>query len=275
MSSAVTRTPVANVCPRCGAPLDAGATYCGNCGTPLAATIQRTYAYPIASRQQVLAAHGPRIGGLAWIVVAALVAGVILVGVGAGLLLVGQGSGFSCDRPGCVAPPLAGPRPASVPYHSAAFGYDMDLSSNCGTDVRTAVTNDRSVSLVIDDSWPVTVWGEAAASRTPQQIVDSVQASKHPGARRLYALPMPEVGYVLGAGDVYEISLKPASGSAVAVRVIVMVAIKKGLAIGVDSIGPLYDPKDPPGHPDPAGTLFPVCWDSITNSVTWPGDQPL
>lgn len=141
--------------------------------------------------------------------------------------------------------------------------------------MRIVSTSDRAVSLVVNDTWPTSIWGEPAAGRSAHQIVDATQASIFPDANHVYSIPLPELGYVPGAGDVYEVQINPGSGSALTARVVIMVAERKGLAVGVYSVGPLYDTKHKPGHPDPAGTVYPYCWDWITNSVTWPGDQPL
>ena len=55
----------------------------------------------------------------------------------------------------------------------------------------------------------------------------------------------------------------------------IVVAVQKGLAIEMVSVGPYVpDQGGTYGHPNPAGTPIPFLLDPLGNSITWPGQAP-
>jgi hypothetical protein len=186
----------------------------------------------------------------------------------------------SCSPPACVVPPPK-QTPLSPPhtYTSSKYGFSLQYSTQNITPTQTT-SNSISWDAQLNDgsevSW--TVLGGSAAGKSASQIVDDVQSKNFPDAQPVYSIPDAAVGYTLGAGRVYDVTLSPANGQAVRDRLVVMAAIKKGIAVVIAGYGP-YVKSSPSssGHPDPAETPLVHLGDfeETSMSVIWPGDRPL
>ena len=132
----------------------------------------------------------------------------------------------------------------------------------------------RFVSQPQGPVFPFTVSGESAAGRSAEQIVDAIQRASYPDASLLYRIPQAELGYTSGSGAVYSMRYAPGGGQAQEFRAIIMVSIKRGIAVEAIGLGP-YLPQAETGHPNPAKTLVQFAMTGITNTVRWRGDSPL
>lgn len=186
----------------------------------------------------------------------------------------------SCSPPSCVVPPPQ-QTPLSPPhtYTSSKYGFSLQYSTQ---NISPAQTTSSSISwdAQLNDgsevSW--TVLGGSAAGKSASQIVDDVQSKNYPDAQAVYSIPDAAVGYTPGAGRVYNVTIAPANGQAVRDRLVVMVAVKRGLAVVVAGFGPYVTSKpSSSGHPNPAETPLVNIGDfeETATSVIWPGDKPL
>jgi hypothetical protein len=191
-----------------------------------------------------------------------------------------QPTPVSCSPPQCVVPPPQ-QAPLSSPhrYTSSQFGFSLEYSTQNITPSQTTASSiswDAQLSDGSEVSW--TVLGGHANGRSPSQIVDEVQSKNFPDAQTAYSIPGASVGYMPGAGKVYDVTIAPANGQALRARLIVMASIHKGLAVVVAGYGP-YERSSPSssGHPNPAETPLVHLGDfeESTMSVTWPGQSPL
>lgn len=111
---------------------------------------------------------------------------------------------------------------------------------------------------------------------TPQEIAQRVVKKISPNATLAYQIPNARVGYQSGYGEIDDFDPQNSSGSYDPQRVIVMVAVKNGVALVAVATGPTYWPAHPVGHPTGAelaevnNTPF-YYW---VNSFRWKDDPP-
>jgi len=267
-------------CGQCGRPAGAGVRYCAACGAPITASVAR----PIP-RAYSHAPALPRVThSLVWIEAAA---GVLLLMTltGVAAYLIGQHpQALQCTGSDCHHPQLAPPLPGPATYTSRAYGWSLQytpLSSGGGMKIEVASEDDRAIRFIArlssqpqGPAFPFTVSSEPAAGRGADQILKAIQTSSYPDASLLYTIPQAELGYTAGTGAVYSIRYAPGAGQAQEFRVIIMVAIKRGISVEAIGLG-VYLPNFETGHPNPPKTLVQFAMTGITNTVRWEGDSPL
>jgi hypothetical protein len=168
-------------------------------------------------------------------------------------------------RHASAAPPLR----AHHSYTSSAYGYTVDYpqfapshqdASSVGWDLSTG-TGQYSVDVIAAD----------ANGQTAQQIVGDVINNNFPDYNLVYAVPGAEVGYVPGAGAVYDNEVTPFLGTASDSRLVVLAAVKNGLAIAVVGTG---DAVNDQSSPDPSGLPISSFIDNLASGTRWPGASP-
>ncbi len=185
----------------------------------------------------------------------------------------------SCVGPQCrVPPPQHGALSAPSVYTSSRYGFSVEYSSAGGTPSQTGAASiswDGTLGDGSEVSW--TILGGPSKGRSAQQIVTSLQTGNFPDAQFVYAIPGAAVGYTAGYGAVYDLSASPTNGQVIHERVVIMVAIRRNLAVAVAGVGPYQRSTPSDGHPNPADTPLVDLGDfeASSNSVTWPGESPL
>jgi hypothetical protein len=183
-------------------------------------------------------------------------------------------------RLGCTTSPYPIKRSLARPlinpnrYVSAAFGYTVDYVDPNGTPSEmdtTSVEWDLSAT-----GYSIRFEGVPATGRGAQDIVEVLHQSKFPDFRLVYPIPGAETGYWPGYGGVYDATVTPANGQSTHTRLIIVVAVEKGLAIEMTVEGPFVadngDGQPLPSQIDPRIAQFS---DETLNTVTWKGDVPL
>ena len=181
---------------------------------------------------------------------------------------------------------MAAPVDPPFRYTSRTYGYSVSLEYALNASDRPifklVVRNDRAIGWLITSrfhpergTWPVVFSGELAQGRSAEGIASALVRAEHPEANFVYSIPQAELGYTPGYGAVYDTTIRMGTGESVHARVVVEVAIKRGLAVILNSIGPyVKSAPDAQGHPNPAETTMPYYFVDAANSVTWPGDPP-
>lgn len=294
---------MATFCGACGAPHSPGAQFCPRCGNRLvvASAVATAVREPVAARQPVAApsypvvAHpGPapaagvtRKRAFPWLIAGGAVAGLIAAFTIISLLLVPKpttcGETVMCPHPSPAVVPLAGPHP----YLSHTFQYRLEyfdqglLTDDKGKAIPPSLENDTSIGWVLQAqgsavTYPITFTGENANHRSAAQVVEQIQAKSYPNATLAYHIPGAEMGYNDGYGNVYDIRFAAAGAQSARRRLIVIAAVKNGLAVEMVSIGPYKASNShDDGHPNPANTSIVNYFDDIVNTVRFPGDPPL
>lgn len=218
--------------------------------------------------------HG---GFLRWIVGSIVL--VVLTVLLSAISQLSQSAPPSCTGPQCpVPPPQHTSLSAPTIYTSSRYGFSVEYSNAGASPSQTtgaSISWDGTLSDGSEVEW--TVLGGPSNGHSAQQIASNLQSGNFPDAQFVYAIPGAAVGYTPGYGAVYDLTASPANGQVVHDRVIIMVSIRRNLAVAVAGVGPYQQSTPSDGHPNPADTPLVNLGDfeESTNSVTWPGERPL
>ena len=183
-----------------------------------------------------------------------------------------------CYPPSCsLPPPKHGPLTPTQRYTSSRYGFSVEYSTS---NIKPSQTTDTSIAWdgQLSDgsqlSWSLT--GMPANGRSVQQIVNSEQSAHFSDAQLAYSVPNASLGYTVGYGNVYDVTVSPSDGESVHDRLLVFSAIRQGLAVVLIGLGP-YQQSSPnnSSQPNPADTPLVELGDYEVNvnSVTWPGQR--
>jgi hypothetical protein len=112
-----------------------------------------------------------------------------------------------------------------------------------------------------------------ADNLTAREIAEQFIKADFPNAKLAYEIPNASVGYQPGYGEIDDFVPQSGSGTFKPQRVLIMVAIKNGLALVAEAAGPLSKP-DEAGHPSGANLeIAGIMW-YFVNSFSWKGDPP-
>lgn len=226
-------------------------------------------AYGPASPGQIAAAMGRPRRHHHW-----LIAGGILLLFIVVLGVLGQASQppAACTRSCPVPPPPQSP-PVSYGTGYTSSRYHFSLAY----DARYAGSPTSHGSDSIAWEFPLKsggyldakVLGSASRGQSAAQAVTAAQSANVSGFRQIYSIPSAEVGYVPGAGAVYEGQWTPLMGSSTTERVAIISASKRGTTVTIICEAPKTG--DSGGHPNPAslGLNAGQFCDQVGNTVTW------
>jgi hypothetical protein len=189
-----------------------------------------------------------------------------------------QPSPSSCSSQQCtLPPPKQGPLSPTNHYTSSRYGFTVDYSTTNITPSKTSASSiawDGTLSDNSDVSWSLT--GMPASGRSAQQITESTQSSAYPDAQQAYVIPDAALGYTPGYGAVYDVTVSPANGQSQHDRLVVVTAIRNGVAVVLVGLG-AYQSSGPgsSSQPNPADTPLVELGDfeENINSVTWSGER--
>ncbi|HEX6547651.1 MAG TPA: zinc ribbon domain-containing protein, partial [Candidatus Dormibacteraeota bacterium] len=254
-------------CGKCGAPNAPGTRFCGNCGNalpvgPVAAAVPVAayagapaappYAYQPAPGYAA-GARGKTSVGL-WLLVAGGV-GFFIVCLGViAVLLAGHAPLTAPCPPTCQPPPkqLAPPLGPQHAFTSTKYGWSLAYPDQvAGVNLTVASQSDTGIHFTAH-SFPVAFESEPANGRGPDAIAEALHQKQLPQATFVYALPAAEMGYNPGYGAVYDATVNASNGQALHVRMIIVVAVKKDVAVELVEIGPFIQTTPKDGFPNPA-----------------------
>ena len=118
----------------------------------------------------------------------------------------------------------------------------------------------------------IVLYGEPAKNRTPSQIAQNIIDDKVPGASTAYQIPNAMLGYQPGYGEIDDYYPPGSFASQQHLRVLVMVAVKNGLALVAFAEGPRIGAIQ--DHSTGAGLLVADVINPFINSFRWRGDPP-
>src|SRR5262249_33296246 len=151
----------------------------------------------------------------------------------------------------------------SVAYPGGGTAYNVTMKPN-------GVVAD----FINGDKGTLQLFGEPAAGRNAQEIAQSLLHETYPDAVKDYEIPNAMVGYQLGYGEVADVYPQDASGKYMRLRVLVMVAVKNGLALIATAVGPYhkFSPDFGTGQPSGANLQLALDMSKYVNSFRWSGD---
>ena len=200
-----------------------------------------------------------------------LVAGVIVVSV----LVTPSAQRYVCP-PDCGRPPLG--KPVEVNPRFTAANGDFSVAYPGPNTAYKATLNPNGVVLdyVNGDTGTLQLFGEPARDRTPQQVAEDLIKQTYPDATTQYEIPNAMVGYQPGYGVVADEYPQDSTGAYTRLRVLVMVAVKNGVALVAAAVGPFHEfsPDYGSGHPSGANLELALDMGKYVNSFVWRGDPP-
>ncbi|HZA09483.1 zinc ribbon domain-containing protein [Mycobacterium sp.] len=211
----------------------------------------------------------------------------ILLSFGAGLVLVlvaavavsavvtPSAARYVCP-PNCGRPPIGTPVEATPRFTSSNGDFSVSYPGPTTAYQATLRPNGLVLDFVGGDTGKLELFGEPAAGRTAKQVADDLIQQTYPDATVDYEIPNALVGYQLGYGVVADDYPQDSAGSYARLRVLVMVAVKSGLALVAAAIGPYHEfsPDFGNGHPSGANLQIAIDMGKYVNSFSWRGDPP-
>ncbi|MCX2930436.1 zinc ribbon domain-containing protein [Mycobacterium sp. CVI_P3] len=254
-----TRANGTSTCAECQH-LAAHAAFCSECGVVFRAPSQTTGGYG--------GVLGPLAGGLAAVVAAGVVASVLITPAPKAVVCPPD-----CGRPPLGTPVETNPRfsgddgafSVSYPEEGSAYEVTFDPPGLHGVEL----------TYLGGDTGTLTLFGEPAAGRTPEQIAQRLISSTYPGVAVDYEIPNASVGYQPGYGVVADVYPQDSAATYTRLRVIVMVAVKHDYALIAAAVGPYhqFSPDYGTGHPSGANLELAMDMGKYVNSFRWGGDR--
>jgi hypothetical protein len=176
--------------------------------------------------------------------------------------------------PDCGRPPI-GQRVEINPRFTAGNGdFSVTYPGTSKAYRAKLAPNGVVLDFVAGDTGTLELFGEPASDRTPRQVADELIKSRYPDASTAYEIPNAMVGYQLGYGVVADDYPQDASGRYTQLRILVMVAVKNGLALIASAVGRYHEfsPDFGTGHPSGANLQLAMDMAKYVNSFSWRGD---
>jgi hypothetical protein len=209
-----------------------------------------------------------RTWGVAIVVVAAA-----LVGLSA--MVSKPPARYACP-PDCGRPPTGEPV-AINPLFTAPDGtFSVSYPAEGSAYKITTKPNGVTADFLGGDGGTMQLFSEPAANRSPEDIATFLVNSTFPDTRTAYEIPNTMVGYQPGYGLVADCWPQGATSSYTRMRVLVMVAVKNGLALVASAVGPYreFGPDSGSGKPSGANQQLALDMGKYVNSFRWRGDPP-
>jgi hypothetical protein len=175
--------------------------------------------------------------------------------------------------PDCGGPPTALPVLANPRYTSPDGAFQVSYPAPGAA--YTVTTDDTGVTAkwTAGAGGTIRLFGVPAAGLDARQIVTQLLDQEFPDAVVAYELPNATVGYQAGYGVTADFL---AAKRADPVRVIMIAAVKNGLALVAVADGPFmqFGPGSGPGLPSPANLQIAQDMGKYVDSFSWRGDPP-
>jgi hypothetical protein len=178
--------------------------------------------------------------------------------------------------PDCGKPPIGTPVQI-LPRFSPADGAFSVAYPQAGSAYHAAITpHGVLLNYLSGDRGTLKLYAEAAGNRTPRQIAKDLIKRSFPDAAAHYEIPNAMLGYQPGYGEVDDDYPDDIEGRFTHLRVLVIVAVKNGLALEAAAVGPYHEfsPSFGSGRPSGAGLELALDMGKYVNSFTWRGDPP-
>lgn len=207
---------------------------------------------------------------IVWVAAIGVVAAGLVVMSGA---LEKPSARYVCP-PECGSPPIG--QPVTInPRFTAADGAFSVAYPAAGTAYKVT-TGDHGViaELLAGDGGTMRLFSEPASGRTPKEIAAQLVKATFPDTKTAYEIPNSMVGYQPGYGMVADCWPQGATASYSRMRIVVMVAVKNGLALVAGAVGPYhaFGPDFGSGKPSAANLQLALDMGKYVNSFSWRGD---
>jgi hypothetical protein len=170
--------------------------------------------------------------------------------------------------PDCGRPPIGTPVESNPRFTASNGEFSVEYPRPGTAYVATFNSNGVVLTFIGGDTGTLELFGEPAQDRTPPQIADELIRRKYPDATTAYEIPNALVGYQPGYGVVADDYPQDSAGSYIRLRLLVMVAVKNGLALIAAAVGPYhqFSPDFGSGHPSGANLELALEWASTSTA---------
>jgi len=176
--------------------------------------------------------------------------------------------------PDCGRPPIGEPVTINPRFTSADGAFSVAYPAEGSAYKVTTNPDGVTADLLAGDGGTMRLFSEPAAGRTPKDIATALVNKTFPDTKTAYEIPNAMVGYHPGFGMVADCWPQGATASYSRMRVIVMVAVKNGLALVAGAVGPYhaFGPDFGSGKPSAANLQLALDMGKYVNSFSWRGD---
>jgi hypothetical protein len=178
--------------------------------------------------------------------------------------------------PDCGRPPIGMPVEINPRFTASDGGFSVSYPAPGAAYQATLNPNGVVLDFLRGDRGTLQLFGEPAGDRTPRQIADAVIKRTYSDASTAYEVPNAMIGYQPGYGVVDDVYPQGSASSYTRLRVLVMVAVKNGLALIAAAVGPYHEfsPTFGSGRPSGANLQLALDMGKYVNSFAWRGDPP-
>jgi len=176
----------------------------------------------------------------------------------------GQAPGAEPPPPAAAAPPVAVKTFPRFTSKDGAFSVAYLPAADVTKD-------DNGITLTFDKiDGEIRLFGTPANNRTPRQVVEQYIQKNYRTAQTAYQIPNAMVGYEPGYGEVDDFSLEDPNAASTRGRLLVMTAVKNGLALVAVAEGPMirFTPRTS-AHPSAVNMMIAQLMGNSVNSFTW------
>jgi hypothetical protein len=207
------------------------------------------------------------------------------LGVAVGVLIIGVVLAFTFltpSTPRYVCPPDCGEPPIGKPverlprFTSEDGAFSVSYPGEGTAYNVTMKPNGVVAEFTGGDGGTMQLFSEPANGRQSADIARALLVATYPDAVKDYEIPNAMVGYQLGYGEVADVYPQDAAGNYARLRVVILVAVKNGLALVAGAAGPFrrFTPDFGPGQPSGANLQLALDMAKYVNSFMWRGDPP-
>jgi hypothetical protein len=178
--------------------------------------------------------------------------------------------------PSCGTPPFGQPVTINPRFTAADGAFSVSYPVEGAAYKVTKSADSVTADLQVGDRGTMRLFSMPAAGRTPRQIATTLVNQTFPDTKTAYEIPNTMVGYQPGYGMAADCWPQGATASYSRMRVIVMVAVKNGLALVAGAVGPYHEfgPDFGSGKPSAANLQLALDMGKDVNSFSWRGDPP-
>ncbi len=219
----------------------------------------------------------PRKTSFRWLALVLSISILVVAGglVGLSGLLEKPSARYVCP-PDCGRPPMG--QPVNVNPRFIAADGSFSVSYPSPDSAYKVSTTDNSVTAVFEasDGGTLRLFSEPADGRSPRDIANALVKKTFPDTKIAYEIPNAMVGYQPGYGLVADCWPQGAMSSYTRMRVVVIAAVKNGVALVAGAVGPYhaFGPDFGSGKPSAVGLEIALDMGKYVNSFSWRGDPP-
>jgi hypothetical protein len=195
--------------------------------------------------------------------------------IGLTALTVKPAPSYNCP-PDCGHPPSGTPVATNPRFTAAGGEFEVSYPAPGTAYEISTEANGVTARYTAGGGGVLRLWSKPAAGRSAKEVLTDIMRKSYPNSRTAYSIPNAMVGYQHGYGEVADVWPQDDDASYRHLRIVMLVAVKNGLALIAGAVGPYreFGPDFGPGRPSGANLELAADMGKYVNSFTWRGDPP-